>query len=374
MSNILQEFIEDILQNNDLLSGQYGFGNASGGGGSSSSSTYPWDCDGDVITTYVIEPVMCSESIHWPWSSGTCSATIKAYYNTVTTYECIPSVFDDVVYPPSGGNNNNIGGGGASSGATGNPSNFNSITTIIDKPEIDCKNLAEMLDPNKTNLIHYINLLAAKHEANESNEFAYVFRKQIQYSDPFTEEVTYTYLEPYIFEGTPLSVITNPDTKSYSDMHLHTTAEGSASGIFSWGDIFNFNSFYMEIPNAQPMAIFKEKNDLSTMLLAPDPQDPYNPNKYNVYAITINDPVQLMNSVQNEWSKWSNYIDAKKRMEKINRAFGTDYVKNKDNLERFFIDKFVNYGITLYKFENNQWNELRPDEVDKSKVKKQPCK
>jgi len=142
-SNILEEYVEDIIQDSDLLSGQYGFGNTAGGGGPSSS--YPWDCDGQVVTTYVIQPVMCSENIHWPWSIETCNASVKAYYDFVTTYECVPSPFNNDPIVGSPGDGNNTGGGGTSSGNENNAPA--SLTTII-SPNLCLPPLTGDLDGN----------------------------------------------------------------------------------------------------------------------------------------------------------------------------------------------------------------------------------
>jgi len=142
-SNILEEYVEDIIQDSDLLSGQYGFGNTAGGGGPSSS--YPWDCDGQVVTTYVIQPVMCSENIHWPWSIETCNASVKAYYDSVTTYECVPSPFNNDPIVGSPGDGNNTGGGGTSSGNENNAPA--SLTTII-SPNLCLPPLTGDLDGN----------------------------------------------------------------------------------------------------------------------------------------------------------------------------------------------------------------------------------
>ena len=126
-SNILQEYVEDIIQDNDLLSGQYGFGNTPGLGGPSSS--YPWDCDGEVVTTYVIQPVMCSQNVHWPWSTGPCSASLKAYYDFITTYACLQSPFNNDPIEGSPHDGNYYGGVGNNNGSANNPAA--SLTTII---------------------------------------------------------------------------------------------------------------------------------------------------------------------------------------------------------------------------------------------------
>lgn len=147
-SNILQEYVEDIIQDNDLLSGQYGFGNTPGLGGPSSS--YPWDCDGEVVTTYVIQPVMCSQNVHWPWSTGPCSASLKAYYDFITTYACLQSPFNNDPIEGSPHDGNYSGVGGNNNGSANNPAA--SLTTIIVpiKTEKEIKQIFQAgLSPNQ---------------------------------------------------------------------------------------------------------------------------------------------------------------------------------------------------------------------------------
>lgn len=407
----LKMYIEDF--DNLGGGGSWGTSTSTGSGGMpwtglGGSQIYPSNCNGTVTTTYVLEPKKCSENIHWPPTQ--CNAAQWAYYELVPYYSCVPNPSSGTTNPPT------LGGGNTGGPNSPDPEEDTSITAMI-KPiecterlegdldgdcqlstyesclkdgnsqevcdcvaaggnladcqdEVDCLNLANLMDNNKTNLNHYINQLIIKHNANVENEYSYVFKKTIQYFDPITDEVTYNYLLPTVSTGTANYLQIQQDSKTYSDIHLHTKEQGAASGLFSWGDIYNFGEFYSELTNNEPAATFKEKNDITTVLLAPDPQ---NQNNYNVYALTVKDATQLNSATQNEWNKWSRYTDIDERMKRINEYFGTKYLENKTRLERFFLDTFSSYGITLYKLENNQWKELTPDASNNNGVTKKPC-
>ena len=398
-SDLEEIFDADIVGNNN-----HEVGSGPGGSSYNGNPNYPIGCNGIVIVSMQYIPYPCGCQGHMPWECNGCQES-PAGYDLVPYYYCqeLPDYSGTDPFNSGGSSNND------------NPNNT-SITAIITPQECiehipgdlngdcqlspyeacllagnnqevcdcvaaggniadcqdenDCENLQNLLGTDKTNLNYYINQLEIKHNANIDKEHAYVFKKEIQYSDPITDEVTYNYLPATEFVGTATSTPIVTDTKTHADIHLHTKGHGAASGIFSWGDIYNFGEFYSGLSNAQPAATFKEKNDISTMVFAPDP---LNENNYNVYALTVKDANQLNVARQNEWNKWSNITDVEDRMKKINRDFGNKYKENKTRLERFFLDTFSNYGITLYKLENNQWKELTPDTSNNNGVTKKPC-
>lgn len=417
--NTLTQYQEPEILFDDIINSHFNhdLGTSPGGGGSYSlqngSPYYPFDCNGYVIVSIKLVPYPCGcEGAHMPWNTNECDCEDNpSGYDEIPYYYCQE-------YPNLGGSNPDNPTNPSTGGPTTPNPDDTSITAMI-KPEeclerivgdlnrdcqlspyetcllggnsqevcdcvkaggkladcqdeVDCLNLSNLLGANKTKLNEVITELATKHNANIKKEHAYVFKKTIQYSDPITDEVTYTYLENTEFVGTATSITIVTDTKTYADIHLHTKGHGAASGLFSWGDIYNFGEFYSGLSNAQPAATFKEKNDISTMVFAPDP---LNENNYNVYALTVKDANQLNAARQNEWNspKWSRYTDVKKRIGKINRDFGEKYNENKNRLERFFLDTFNSYGITLYKLENNQWKELTPDTSNSNAVTKKPC-
>ncbi len=133
----ITQYIEDVLEDNDLFWGDNNNSSSGGGGGSSSSNAYPWDCNGQVITTTICIPYPCGCG-DWPWQ--TCHGCPQASpyspgYDNVTTYECIPnSTIDN---PPSGSNTGGTLGGGTSGGGTsGTNGNDNTSTgTIVGSPD-----------------------------------------------------------------------------------------------------------------------------------------------------------------------------------------------------------------------------------------------
>jgi hypothetical protein len=180
----LQEYMD--LIGDDLYAAGSGGGNPTSGFGNNlgPSTIYPSDCNGEVHTTIVVEALMCSDNVHWPWSPGTCYANRKARISTRTYYECIPNIGGN---PNDSGNTsgsgNTTGGntlGGGSSGAgngTGNGTGgistgtiTGSITTIVDPieecipPEGDL-NRDCILDYNEAQFLIFYNDLTAEQQA-----------------------------------------------------------------------------------------------------------------------------------------------------------------------------------------------------------------
>lgn len=140
----LQEYME--LIGDDLYAAGGGGGNSTSGFGNNlgPSTIYPSDCNGEVHTTVVVEALMCSDNVHWPWSPGTCYADRKARISTRTYYECIPNIGGNPYDSgnPSGSGDTSGGntlGGGSSGAGTGTSSGTStgsitgSITTIVDE-------------------------------------------------------------------------------------------------------------------------------------------------------------------------------------------------------------------------------------------------
>lgn len=342
-------------------------GIGAGSGGSSSSNSYPYNCNGIVQTTIIVEAIMCSQFVHWPWSptESNCNAAEKAKIVTTYFYECIPDYTPVDGDTPGGGDTS--GGGGTNSG-NNNTGNI-SLTTIVGGPAPDtskdpCKVFKEALDPLKQNLNLYINDLVAKHQQSVKNEVSYSFSKTPQY-DPATDAYTAFGNHNAVYkDGGPTSVSINVGTRWYSSIHLHPKDQEEATGIFSWQDIRTFKDGYLQVTNDL-------KGEYSMMLVAPNP---LNFNQYNVYALRINDINLLIEAINNEWnsSEWSNIADEQERLKAIQESLGDDYVTNKNNLAQFFLQKFSNYGISLFQLQNNQWKELVLNNTT-NELEEKPC-
>lgn len=409
--DLLQKYIDDF--ENGGAAGSIGTTTSTGSAGITwtglgASPVYPSNCNGTVSTTYVLEPHACYSLNHMPGQS--CEYLNPSYqfydpnkgpyYRLVPYYTCIPN--------SSGSNSNPPNNSGSTSGGNTSPDDITGAITGMIQPEEcigkligdlngdcmlsqyeicilngtpadvcecieqggnivdcanenDCKNLSDMLDSQGRNLNFYINELVIKHQQSVVNEVSYSFKKTIVEQDP----IVYGYSHEYK-EGSPISVLINLRGPWHSAIHLHPKADGAAESIFSWGDISLLKDLY---DSSFPR--FKVNNDISLILVAPDPQ---NNNNYNVYALTVNNINNLTAALNAELnsSRWNSITDEKKKLKDLNEDCGNNYKKNKNNLERFFLDYYNNYGINLYKLINNQWNKLEPSNTSIG-VTHKPC-
>lgn len=277
----------------------------------------------------------------------------------------------------SGGNGTGTGGGGSNNGGGSGSGNNNTaiITTPIGKTPNNpnpCAPLAELFDEDKQNLSHYIDELVALHQQSTENEVSYSFsKKKIGWDEDNNRYIFSNYQALYTL-GSTTSVKTQIGYATdgqiyYSCIHLHPKQEGPAASIFSWGDIKLLRDLYLSLKDVMYVA---ESNDISLMVVAPDPQNIHN---HNVYAVTVKNYTNLVNALKLEDDKWKNrFPDERDRKTAINEHFGDKYVENKDTLEAYFLDAFSNYGISLFKLENNQWKELLLSS-DRQNVIKKPC-
>lgn len=169
-SYILQQYLEEVWVDNTFNDNGIGGGS---GGGSTLTNTYPYDCDGYVVTTAVITEINCACGHNWQaLLTGECKGCDNSpRFPTMSTsyiYECInPFNGGD----PSDGYYN--GGGGPSSG-NGNPNEYNdpsSITSIVSDPTTVCippegdLNRDCNLDYNEAQFLIFYNDLTAEQQA-----------------------------------------------------------------------------------------------------------------------------------------------------------------------------------------------------------------
>ncbi|MQP53689.1 MULTISPECIES: hypothetical protein [unclassified Flavobacterium] len=391
-ANTLQEYL-------DLINGELYAGGAGGGGslsltGTSSGTSwssglggspiYPQNCNGTVKTDYILEPHACVNG-HMPGVSceflnpsyPEYNPSNGPYYELTPYYTCVPNTTSNGNTSGSGDTSggNTLGGGGSGSGTgtgsggTSTGAVTGSITTIVDEPtsiptKKPCVSLNEALATDKQNLNYYINDLVTKHQQSVKNEVSYSFEKVPQY-DTITDAYTaFGNFSASYKNGGPTSVAIEIGNRWYSSIHLHPKDQEEASGIFSWQDLRTFANAYNEVTEDL-------KSEVSMILVAPNP---LNFNDYNVYALKVKDISLLSQAVANEWnsSKWRNITNEKKRLEAIQESLGLDYVANKNNLAQFFLQKFSNYGISLFQLQNNQWKELVLNNTT-NQLEEKPC-
>lgn len=204
-----------------------------------------------------------------------------------------------------------------------------------------------------------------KYDEDYKNEISYSFSKQ-EVLDPQTEDYVWQYGDVFK-QGTPNSVAIQPGGFYYAAIHLHPKGTGITGGIFSWQDLRALEDLYNG-------AYYPYKKDVALMVLAPDPTDN---NNSNIYSIRVNNLALLYTHLQYDWNNAGtpNSSDEKKTLA-INDWLAEKYTAGASDLEKTFLEVFENYGISLFKLNNNQdsWDEIKLIHLGNQKIKtKKPC-
>jgi hypothetical protein len=111
---------------------------------------------------------------------------------------------------------------------------------------------------------------------------------------------------------------------------------------------------------------------VTTILICTNPDDHNNP---FIYALKIDDIAALKSSILDVWDD-PDYDDLEdeEKTDRILKQESSYHDANKNNLERAFLRKFSNYGISLYKANDDlsNWNKLTMD-IDGTTVNSSAC-
>lgn len=249
--------------------------------------------------------------------------------------------------------------------------------------EQDCEKLNKLGQSDNQNIKPEIQWLKNKVLANEQVEYGVEF-EQYGYHNPVTGiddticNNTHVTGTPFIQTGSSVAEATVTLTvgpKNIGGAHSHIINKGSH--MFSFGDIKTLLEMY-------DYALPKRKHLVTYMIVCNNPQDPQNP---LTYALTVNDFNALSLAFNSVWNnpKYSlnpNEItgnpetDDRTKLTKIHNVLAREYKNNSNNLEKYFLQKFGSFGISLYKADNNldNWSQL---ELDSSSgtlvVQPKPC-
>ena len=236
--------------------------------------------------------------------------------------------------------------------------------------EQDCEKLNRLGQSDKQNIKPEIQWLKNKVLANEQVEYGVEF-EQYGYDDTDTAIDETTYNNPHV-TGTPFiqtgssvaeaTVTLTVGPKNIGGAHSHII--NNESHMFSFGDIKTLLEMY-------DYALPKRKHLVTYMIVCNNPQDPQNP---LTYALTVNDFNALSLAFNSVWNnpKYSlnpNEItgnpetDDRTKLTKIHNVLAREYKNNSNNLEKYFLQKFGSFGISLYKADNNldNWSQLELD-------------
>jgi hypothetical protein len=266
-------------------------------------------------------------------------------------------------------------GGGGSGGSSSSDSNYNgtdgsihgsdSATPINMAPILEleeeveddpCESLKNLSKPDKYNINPIIDSLKNKVRNQVKKEWGTEFIREsyydaiadanvINYSTNFREgsnyEITLTAGEEYNSQGHLIRYL--------GGIHSHPI---DGYSMFSWGDLRSLLLMY------DNMLSNSYKPEVSLLLVCYNHADPSNP---HVYAIKVENIEALRNKINEEWNKaaYNGITDDAKKVLRINDKSSKQYEANKNDLERFFLQNYNDFGISLYKAEDNMsnWNK-----------------
>ncbi|WP_299116175.1 hypothetical protein, partial [uncultured Winogradskyella sp.] len=275
------------------------------------------------------------------------------------TYEC---VFDSGGDNPPDGGDPNAGGstGGDGTGNSSGNTNIASLTSPVGKKvgaasnETDnCKSLKDLrkTDSLSLNIKSIIDQLRLK--TNEKEEWYQEVKRQFGETD----------YETFLVSGGIKKGVNDKKSKFTTGIFyigvIHTHPEGKKP-MFSWTDLQAVREIYREVGAFGKDHVFNIcVNHNGT-----------------VYALKVDDYEALNAKIESDWANARGNNDVKKR-KNIEYELGKAY-KNDDNIERAFLRKFKNHGISLYKAadENiSNWNKLELDNPNSrnSEVNILPC-
>jgi hypothetical protein len=210
----------------------------------------------------------------------------------------------------------------------------------------DCDVLKDLLKPEKQNLKPIINSLKAK-ASSSKNEWSSSQKMENVYN-PTSNSMDLTYFNTPVIEGTPYSSPVTIGSDYIGSTHSHPK---DTYPIFSWGDLQTLRDTYNEC------RIFLRQN-VSIQIVCYNKNNPAQP---LVYALRINDFTKLNDKINADWS--NSKLNGKSKEEKldfIHKDLARSYKANENNLEAFFLHNFKDYGIDLYKANNDQtnWSKL----------------
>lgn len=250
---------------------------------------------------------------------------------------------------------------------TENPVNTTPVLANITEP---CETLAQLSDltiDSANDFSNKVNELKNKITSNQTNEWAFSIERTTSYNATTNENNT-DYNTTDIIEGDVTSSKTWKGDDYIGGVHTHPKL---GHAVFSWSDIRNLKLTHNEAHRGNKKHVFY-------MVVSTNPN---NSNQPLIYSIKVNDIIKLQAKIDEDWNDLelvSDYPDEKEREIEINRILGIKYDENKSNLEKYFLQKFGDYGIDLYKAQNgnlNDWAKLNLDNNSSGQLDAipQPC-
>jgi hypothetical protein len=223
-----------------------------------------------------------------------------------------------------------------------------------------CENLSNMANPSGQNIVPSINFLVQKVVNNTPIEWGVDFNKTGPTS-LLTQDSQFSYNNNQV-QGLSDSVNMTYGPNYAGAAHCHTN---NGVGLFSFADVRNLSLAF----NA---ANYNIKKDVTSILVVPNPVSPLSP---KVYAIKVDNYTALANAIDAELND-PRYADPNVNI--AIRRIHADMAKTMQgsNFEKSFLEKYSNFGISLYKATNNNfddWSKLKVNPTSLGGIEIVPC-
>jgi hypothetical protein len=228
----------------------------------------------------------------------------------------------------------------------GTSPNDGTITQNVQKE--NCKTLNDLTktDSLSLNIKPFIDSLRLK--TGEDKEYSISFMKEQRFGEIYNKPDA---------EGIRAGTSRNESYATMGNLHYgqaHTHPAGTYA-MFSWNDLRVLRDYYDEVNE-------NFSQDIFLMIVNDDG---------TVYALKINDYGKLNTEINRDLNGVSG--TERKKIDKLNEKIQNDF-SDSDNLEVTFLDKFKDYGATLYESADQNltnWNELQLNEAGDQIIERQ---
>ncbi|WP_281755548.1 hypothetical protein, partial [Neptunitalea chrysea] len=252
-------------------------------------------------------------------------------------------------------------GGGSSDGSDNENEDSEIDTEPVLEEEIvyidDCEDLKELSNRHRQNIDPIIDTLKGKLVSSPKTEWFASLKKK--YDTSVAQGTDYNNQDYYNYSNTMEEGVGGTSNISvggyyYAAAHTH---KKKGYPIFSYVDVKKLVVLYNNcfVPN-QPY--------VTLLVVSNNPSDSANP---FIYAIKVDDISALENKVNGIYDslEYSGFTDGKDREKAILRDDADAYKKNKNDLEKYFLEKYGDAGLDLYRADSNlNWSELTLNETN----------
>lgn len=207
-----------------------------------------------------------------------------------------------------------------------------------DNYDPNCDSLKKLTatDSLSANILPLVNTLRTK--TNENVEYSVNFRKNIN----FGKEYEYMHEDGIQAGRDRTTSIFKLGNTNFGQIHTHPN---KTYPMFSWSDVARIKDAYEELNDDF------DKRDIFIMIVN---------HNGSVYSLKINDAQKLIDKIDEDYNSVSGSTEEEKE-KVLNRRIQELFNINKDNLEGTFLNRFKDFGISLYKATDqnlSNWDKL----------------